>query len=318
MKVNLIFPGQGSQYVGMFNTFSESIFTNTFSEADEALGFSIKNLTLEGPEDKLKETEFTQPAIVTHSIACFRVLKEFLDKKDIKINSVLGHSVGEYSALCASGAIDFKDAVMAVNKRGSFMQSATPVGVGKMYAILRVPSDIVLKACTEVSSENYKVMPANYNEPGQTVISGHSEACDLAVEWLKNNFEGKQMAIPLKVSAPFHSSLMQPAEKKMNDYLTNLNIKSNDLDYIANIDSKKYQSATSEQIVANLTKQICGSVQWTQSLESFADDSIFIEVGPGKVLTGLNKKINKTFKTFTMDQEDSLSKLEIFLNECNI
>lgn len=318
MKVNLIFPGQGSQYVGMFNTFSESLFQETFCEADEALGFSIKNLTLEGPEDKLNETEFTQPAIVTHSIACFKVLKDFLDKKEIKINSVLGHSVGEYSALCASGAIDFKDAVMAVNKRGSYMQSATPVGVGKMYAILRVPSDIVLKACKEVSSDSSKVMPANYNEPGQTVISGHSEACDLAVQWLKNNYEGKQMAIPLKVSAPFHSSLMKPAEQKMSKYLSKLNIRPNNIDYIANIDSKKYQGASCNQIIANLTLQICGSVQWSQSLESFEDNSIFIEVGPGKVLTGLNKKINNTFKTFTMDQEDSLSKLEIFLNECNI
>ncbi len=318
MKVNLIFPGQGSQYVGMFNSISDELFQQTFEEANNALGFNIKNLCLEGPEEQLKQTEFTQPAIVTHSIATFRVLKKILDSKNIEINSVLGHSVGEYSALVACGAFEFSDAVKAVNKRGSFMQSATPVGVGKMYAILRVPSDIIDKACKEVSTESMQVMPANYNEPGQTVISGHSEACDLAVKWLKDNYEGKQMAIPLKVSAPFHSSLMKPAEKKMSTYLNTLNIKSNTIPYIANVDSTKHSSISSEEIKTKLTEQVCGSVLWSQSLNTFDDGSIFIEVGPGKVLTGLNKKINKSFKTFTMDQEDSLAKLETFLNECNI
>ena len=316
MKVNLIFPGQGSQYVGMFNSFSSSEFQKTFDDADNALGFSIKNLCLEGPEDQLKLTAYTQPAIVTHSIATFKILKKILDSKNIEINSVLGHSVGEYSALVAAGSIDFKDALRAVNQRGTFMQEATPNGVGKMYAILRVPSETIEKACLEVSTDECKVMPANYNEPGQTVISGHAKACDDAIEWLKVNYEGKQMAIPLKVSAPFHSSLMGPAAQKMKEFLETISIKENSIDYIANIDAAKKSSISANQIKNNLIKQVCGSVLWAQSLNSFPDDSIFIEVGPGKVLTGLNKKINKNFKTFTMDQEDSIEKLEIFLNEC--
>jgi len=318
MKVNLIFPGQGSQYVGMFNSFSNDEFQNTFDQADNALGFSIKNLCLEGPEEQLKLTAYTQPAIVTHSVATFRVLNKILDSKKIEINSVLGHSVGEYSALVAAGSLEFKDAVKAVNQRGTFMQEATPSGVGKMYAVLRVPSDIIEKACKEVSTEDCKAMPANYNEPGQTVISGHAKACDDAIEWLKVNYEGKQMAIPLKVSAPFHSSLMEPAAQKMKDFLETISVKENSIDYVANIDATKKSNLNADKIKDNLIKQVCGSVLWAQSLSTFPDDSIFIEVGPGKVLTGLNKKINKNFKTFTMDQEDSIEKLEIFLNECKL
>lgn len=317
-KINLIFPGQGSQYVGMFNSFDNEDFNRTFTEASEALNIDLKDLCLNGPEEKLKQTEFTQPAIVTHSVACFKVLKNILDKQNIEIENVLGHSVGEYSALVASGSLSLLNAVKAVNQRGKYMQEAVPEGQGKMFAILRVPREKIIEACNVVSTEQEKVMPANFNEPGQTVISGSSLACDKVVEWLKANYEGKQMAIPLKVSAPFHCDLMLPAQSKMECFLRDIEISSNSIPYIANIDGKIKNQISANEIKENLTKQISGSVLWTQSLESFCDESIFIEVGPGKVLTGLNKKINKTFKTFTMDQDDSLNKLEGFLNECNL
>ena len=315
MKVTLIFPGQGSQYVGMGKNLTElPECKEVFENADSAFDFSITGLMFEGPEDKLKLTEFTQPSIVTHSYALFKGLKSFLDKEGIEVERVLGHSVGEYAALAATGAIDFKDAVKAVQLRGKYMQEAVAPGDGKMYAILRVPKEEVQKACEAVSTEEEKVMPANFNEPGQTVISGHSEACDKAVAWLKENYEGKQMAIPLKVSAPFHSSLMKPAEEKLSAHLESIEFKSNEIPYVANIDAKEYSKGTDGKLIKdNLVKQVCGSVLWSQSIEKLPEDTVFIEVGPGKVLTGLNKKINKNFKTYTLDSEAGFEGLKEFL-----
>lgn len=314
-SVTLIFPGQGSQYVGMGKNLSQFPECKTiFDQADAALEFSISDLCSNGPEEKLKLTEFTQPAIVTHSIALFEKLKTILADKDIKIDRVLGHSVGEYPALVASGAIEFKDAVRAVNLRGKYMQEAVSPGDGKMYAILRVPGDIVAKACEAVSTDTQKVMCANFNDPTQVVISGHAEAADKAVEWLKENFEGRQMAKELAVSAPFHSSLMKPAEQKLKTFLDGIEFSENSINYIANIDATEYAQGTNGEVIKeNLIKQVCGSVLWAQSLEKLADETVFIEVGPGKVLTGLNKRINKTFKTYTLDTEASFEGLTEFL-----
>lgn len=312
-SVTLIFPGQGSQYVGMGNNIQEiEICNNTFKTADDSLGFSISDLCKNGPEEKLKMTEFTQPAIVTHSIALFKRLKEILDEKGIKIDRVLGHSVGEYPALVAAGAIRFEDAVKAVNLRGKYMQEAVPAGKGKMYAVLRVPGEIVAKACTESSDEMEQVMCANFNDPTQVVISGHTGACEKAVKWLENNYEGRMMAKELPVSAPFHSSLMKPAEEKLANFLNTIEFKNNDIPYIANVDANEY-STDGETIKQNLIKQVCGSVLWTQSMSTLPDETLCIEVGPGKVLTGLNKRINKTFKTYTLDTEASFAGLEEFL-----
>lgn len=315
-KVTLLFPGQGSQYVGMGKNLAElPECKSVLEQADNAFDFSLTDLMFEGPEEKLKLTEFTQPAIVTHSIALFEGLKTALNENDIQIERVLGHSVGEYSALVAAGSIELKDALQAVRLRGRYMQEAVPEDAGKMYAILRVPGDMIEKACEASSTESEKVMPANFNEPGQTVISGHAKACDRAVEWLKENYEGKQMAIPLKVSAPFHSSLMKPAEQKLSSHLASLEFKPNALPYIANIDAKEKPAQTSpEEIRENLVRQVCGSVLWKQSLEGLPEDTVFIEVGPGKVLTGLNKKINKSFQTYTLDSEAGFEGLKEFLS----
>ena len=312
-SVTLIFPGQGSQYVGMGNNImSDHLVKETFATADESLGFRISEICKNGPEEKLKLTEFTQPAIVTHSIALFKKLKTILDEKGIKIDRVLGHSVGEYPALVAAGALRFEDAVKAVNLRGKYMQEAVAPGDGKMYAVLRVPGDIVAKACEEVSTETEKVMCANFNDPTQVVISGHANAADKAIEWLKENYEGKQMAKELPVSAPFHSSLMKPAELKLSEFLNTIEFKSNEIPYIANIDAKEY-ATDGETIKQNLIQQVCGSVLWTQSMSTLPDETLCIEVGPGKVLTGLNKRINKTFKTYTLDSDASFDGLEEFL-----
>lgn len=314
-STTLIFPGQGSQYVGMGKGHMDnSTFKDIFARANEALRFDLQTICFDGPEEKLKLTEYTQPAILTHSIALFELLKPILEENDIAIERVLGHSVGEYPALVAAGSMRFEDAVKAVHLRGKYMQEAVAPGDGKMYAILRVPSDIVAKACLEVSNETSKVMCANYNDPTQVVISGHAKAADLAVEWLKDNYEGKQMAKELAVSAPFHSSLMEPAAAKLTRFLNTIEFMPNKIPYIANVDAREYSTGTfGETIKENLLAQVCGSVLWTQSLSTISDESQFIEVGPGKVLTGLNKRINSTFKTHTLDSEDGFERILEFL-----
>lgn len=318
MSVTLLFPGQGSQYVGMGkNLLDFAECKSVFENADKALDFKISELCFEGPAEALKETENTQPAIVTHSVALYTKLKSILDERNIKIDRVLGHSVGEYSALVANGSLSLEDAVRSVKNRGRYMQEATPFGVGKMFAILRVPSEVVKEACENASNEVSKVMAANYNEPTQTVISGHADACERAVHWLEENFDGKMRAMELQVSAPFHSSLMKPAEQKLNTFLDSIAIKDAEIPYIANIDAKEYDKGTSSKVIKeNLTNQVCGSVLWSQSLEALADGTIFIEVGPGKVLGGLNKKINPNFKTYSLD--NGFEGLTEFLNECNL
>ena len=191
------------------------------------------------------------------------------------------------------------------------MQEAVAPGRGKMYAILRVPGEMVEKACTAVSGEKEQVMCANFNDPTQVVISGHANACELAVQWLKDNYEGKQMAKELPVSAPFHSTLMQPAEKKLKDFLDTIEFSANTTPYIANINAVEY-STDGLTIKENLIKQVCGSVLWTQSMQTLPDNTFCIEVGPGKVLTGLNKRINSSFKTLNLDQEKPLEKCAEF------
>ena len=319
-KITLIFPGQGSQYVGMGKDLLEFPESQViFEKANKSLDSNITNLMFTGPAEELKLTENTQPAIVTHSIALFERLKPILTARGIHIEQVLGHSVGEFSALVAAGVISIEDAVKAVKNRGKFMQEATPTGVGKMYAILRVPGDVVSKACLEASTNESNVMAANFNEPNQTVISGHSEACSRAINWIETNFEGRSRAIELNVSAPFHSTLMKSAEVKLSSFLSSIELKENDIPYIANVDAKKYESGTSGEIVFNnLVSQVCGSVLWNQSISKLDSSTIFIEVGPGKVLRGLNKKINESFRTYNLDcAEDFINLLE-FLDECNL
>lgn len=314
MGVTLVFPGQGSQYVGMGANFKDDPAFNLFSRADQALGFNLTQLCLEGPEDKLKLTEFTQPAIVTHSLAMLEMLRPTLAIANISIDRVLGHSVGEYSALVAAGSISFEDAVKAVNVRGRAMQEAVPVGAGKMIAILKIGEEWVEKACEAASTATEKVMPANFNDPKQIVISGHAGACDRAVAWLAENCPEKHGAIPLNVSAPFHSALMKPAADVMANYLASITIKAPQKTYIANVDARAYlPGSDTAGIRQRLVDQVCGSVRWTQSIAQLPSDTKYIEVGPGKVLAGLIKRIQPEARVLSLDTAGAFEKLPEFL-----
>lgn len=305
-SVTLLFPGQGSQYVGMGKDLDQSLF----DKGNEILGYDLKKLMQEGPEDELKLTHNTQPAILKHSVTLYNLLLEFLTKHNVKIDRVLGHSVGEYAALVAAGVLSPYDAIHAVHLRGKYMQEAVPVGKGKMFAILKVPANIVEEACKNASQVGSEVMPANFNDPSQIVISGESEACARAVAWLAENYKESHRAMELNVSAPFHSSLMKPAADQLKTALTRFQWHENKIPYIANIDGKEYSVGTNpEVIIENLYKQAYGPVLWTQSIEKLPSETICIEVGPGKVLMGLVRKINKDIKVVCLDKDEALDEL---------
>ncbi|MEE3079561.1 MAG: ACP S-malonyltransferase [Bdellovibrionota bacterium] len=310
-EVVLIFPGQGSQYVGMGKALEGHSSFETFNEANAALGYDLSKLMLEGPEEELTLTANTQPAILSHSIALYKKVKEILDDQGVKIKAVMGHSVGEYAALVAAGALSFEDAVKAVHHRGSSMQEAVPSGKGKMFACLKVPEEIIKEACEKSSDDNFQVMAANFNEPGQIVISGHSEACDKAVSWIEENHKEPHRLVELNVSAPFHSTLMKPARDKMETFFESVTFNDLKVPYIANIDAKKYDAGTSGEIVKkNLIEQIDGAVLWTQSFSSLDEDTLCLEVGPGRVLMGLARKINRKIKVISLDKDGAFEDLK--------
>ena len=308
MKVTIVFPGQGTQYVGMGKDFVD---TNFFDKANEATGFDLKQIMLEGPAEILKLTENTQPAIVAHSLMLFEQLKMILASKGITVEQVLGHSVGEYAALAAAGAMSFKDAVNAVHFRGKFMQEATPAGKGTMFAILKQSEEIIREATMHASTADEKVSHANFNEPSQIVISGDRGACERAIKYMEEKTAGRVKAIELQVSAPFHCELMKPAELKLKDVLNKCVFNNLRIPYIANVDAQTYGLETSSNTIKeNLLKQVCGSVLWTHSIQKLSDDSIIIECGPGKVLAGLIKKINPNLKVISLDSETGFSEVE--------
>ncbi len=313
-SVTLLFPGQGSQYVGMGKSLEGHASYELLNRVNTALDFPLSKIMLEGPEEELALTHNTQPAIVTYSIALLEKAKNILQKKDVAIEKVLGHSVGEYSALVAAGALSFEDAVHVVRARGQFMQDAVPVGKGKMVAIMKVPQEVVQKACTHGSESIEKVIPANFNEPNQIVISGHAAACDRAVAWLNDNHSCPFRAIELKVSAPFHSLLMEPAAEKLKDTLSDVNFNETNIPYIANIDAEVYGAGTTPDVIRdNLYRQVAGSVLWTQSIEQLPAKTLCLEVGPGRVLMGLARKINGDIKVHSLDKEDAFEELEEML-----
>jgi len=309
-SVTLLFPGQGSQYVGMGKNLDQSLF----DKGNEILGYDLKKLMHEGPEEELKLTHNTQPAILKHSITLFNQLMTVLEKHNVKIDRVLGHSVGEYAALAVAGVLSPYDAIHAVHLRGKYMQEAVPVGMGKMFAILKVPAEIVEQACKEASKPGSEVMPANFNDPSQIVISGESEACARAVAWLSENYKEAHRAMELNVSAPFHSSLMKPAADQLKEAFKRFKWSENKVPYIANINAQEYPAGTNpEVIIDNLYHQAYGPVLWTQSIEKLPSDTLCIEVGPGKVLMGLVRKINKDIKVITLDRDEALAEIEELL-----
>ena len=286
-KVAWLFPGQGAQVVGMGVALaaSEPAALAVLQEADAALGFPLSKLMAEGPEETLKLTEHTQPAILTHSIMVVRAFAHRLPKPDF----AAGHSLGEYSALVALGALGFKDAVKTVRERGRAMQVAVPVGVGAMAAILGMSLAEVEASCAEASALTGKiVVPANFNGPGQIVIAGHAEAVDAALEAAKAR--GGRKAMKLPVSAPFHSPLMEPAQARMEPLLRALDLKAPGCPLVNNVDAAAVSDP--EGIRAGLIRQIPGAVRWQGTVDFLLDQgvTVFLELGPGKVLAGLVKR----------------------------
>ena len=309
MKLTVVFAGQGTQYVGMGKDFSHN---KLFDLANSTLGYDLKKMMREGPAEELKKTQNTQPAIVAHSLMLFEKLKKVIETKNLKIERVLGHSVGEYSALASAGVMTFHEALRAVHYRGKFMQEAVQEGRGAMFALLKQDETMIREACEKASNTNEKVSPANYNEPAQIVISGDKIACERAIKYLEEKTGARVKAIELQVSAPFHCGLMKPAEIKLKTILDSIEFKKLCYHYIANIDANEYSVETHpETIKENLLKQVCGSVLWTQSIMSLKNsDSLIIECGPGKVLAGLIKKINPDLKVISLDTETGFSEIE--------
>jgi [acyl-carrier-protein] S-malonyltransferase len=301
-KIAYIFPGQGSQTVGMgkdlFDNFAAA--REVFEEADEALGFPLSAMCFEGNEEDLSLTANTQPALLTTSVAAFRAMKSegFADP-----DFVAGHSLGEYSALVAAGAMTFTDAVRTVRKRGTYMQEAVPIGVGAMAAILGLDVETIEKGCAE-AADGQVCSPANINSPSQVVIAGNSEAVDRACEILKG--KGAKRAIKLNVSAPFHCALMMPAQERLENDLGELNYSDLSFPIVHNVDAKANSSAG--YVAEALTRQVSSPVRWLESVQNLAASGVgtVVEVGAGKVLSGLVRQIDRDVRSLNVEDAESL------------
>lgn len=302
--IAFLFPGQGSQSVGMGKEFAAlyPVARQTFEEADDALGYKLSELCFEGPEDQLKLTEITQPAILTASIAVYRVLGE----KGIRPQFAAGHSLGEYSAHVAAGTLTFADAVRTVRDRGKYMQEAVSVGVGAMAAILGMDLAKVTEVCSD-AADGEVCEPANINSPEQIVISGHAAAVDRAVKLATER--GAKKAVLLQVSAPFHSSLMKPAQDRLAADLQALRFSGPQIPVVSNVAAAVLEDADLSR--AALIRQVTGSVKWDQSVRALIEQGVqtFVEVGPGKVLFGLMRQIDRSKKALNVSDVASLEKI---------
>lgn len=307
-KYAAVFPGQGSQSVGMFKDFMDDpIVAKTYEEASEALGYDMKDVTLNGPESELNRTEVTQPAILTASIAAFRVLKE----KAGMPCAVAGHSLGEYSALVAAGVLDFADALRLVRLRGQAMQEAVPQGKGAMAAVLGLEDDVIVETCAKVSKDGDAVWAANFNTPGQVVISGSKDACDRACA--EFTAMGARRVVPLAVSAPSHCPLMKSAADRLAEALKSITLKDAIVPVYVNSQAKPFTKAS--DLVEALIAQLTGPVRWVETVKALKEDGVeaLVEVGPNKVLCGLNRRIDKTLGSANVCNAETLEKALLVL-----
>jgi [acyl-carrier-protein] S-malonyltransferase len=298
-----IFPGQGSQYVGMGKDLCDRfrVARETFEEADDALGEKISSLCFEGPEEELKLTANTQPAIVTVSVSALRVLQS---ETEVHPSLMAGHSLGEYTALVAAGAIEFADAVRAVRARGQFMQEAVPVGEGAVGALLGLDTTAVSEICEE-AAQGEVLTPANFNCPGQIVISGHTGAVTRAIDVARER--GVKRAVLLPVSAPFHSPLMKPAGERLKEVLEGIAVRDLHVPVVANVNAQP--NTARDRIVKLLIQQVSAPVRWEESMRLMLSKAIsrFVEVGPGKVLLGLMKRIDGAARLANVENAESLA-----------
>jgi [acyl-carrier-protein] S-malonyltransferase len=302
-KIALIFPGQGSQVVGMGKELADKypVARETFEEADHALGYKLSQLCFDGPEEQLRQTEITQPAILTVSVAALRVLETRIPKPCY----VAGHSLGEYSAHVASGTFSFANAVRTVRNRGKYMQEAVPIGVGSMAAILGMDFEKVAAICIE-AAEGEVCSPANINSPDQVVISGNTPAVERATKLADER--GAKRAKVLPVSAPFHCSLMKPAQDRLKEDLKKLSMQKPVYPVACNVDADLVVDDL--RAFDTLLRQVTGSVRWEQCMRLLIAEGIdtFIEVGPGKVLCGLMRQIDRSKTCMNVGDDASLTK----------
>lgn len=305
--IAFIFPGQGSQYVGMGKELYEAFETarKAFDEACQILGFDLKRLCFEGNSDELKLTSNTQPAILTASVAALKVLNE---ETGIRPDFVAGHSLGEYSALVAGGALSFTDAIHVVRKRGEFMQNAVPEGSGAMAAILGLSKEVVEGVCSEVSTDELIVGPANFNTQEQTVISGHKQAVEQACSLAKS--KGARKTVLLEVSGPFHSRLMNSAAKRLEEVLCKVRVTELEIPVVANVDARP--NIDPSRIKEILVEQVSAPVRWCESIKTMCKLGVeeFLEIGPGNVLSGLVKRIVPDVVVSNFDKLDHLKSIK--------
>ena len=300
--IAFIFPGQASQYPGMGKELFEKYepARKVFEEADRVLGFSLSQLCFEGPDDELKLTQNTQPAILAASVAAYGVLAA----NGILPDYVAGHSLGEYSALVAAGALGFPEALTLVRNRGRYMQEAVPVGQGAMAAILGLEEEVLMGICAE-AAQGEVVSPANFNSPQQMVIAGSAGAVQRAMKLAKD--KGAKRVAPLPVSAPFHCALMRPAEIQLRQDIAQLRFSDPAFPVVNNADAAEI--TTSSRIGDSLVRQVCSPVRWTESMQFLIRRGVefFVEVGPGRVLSGLLRQIDRNVKLANVENEKSLN-----------
>ncbi|MBF0369013.1 MAG: ACP S-malonyltransferase [Magnetococcales bacterium] len=307
-KTAFLFPGQGAQAVGMGQVLAEADggVRELIQEADRVLGFSLGSLMFEGPADKLNLTENTQPALVTTALAACHLLME---RSKLRPDYVAGHSLGEYAAISVAGGFSFADAVRLVRLRGQAMQEAVPVGVGGMAAMLNMSQEDVEAVCRDAAQESGQVcVPANFNTSAQIVISGHQEAVNRAVALAKER--GAKRCVPLAVSAPFHSPLMEPAAKRMDEALKETGIKDLNIPLIANVTASEVTDGN--EVRRLLVEQITGAVRWEASIHQLLTLGVdlFVEVGTGRVLSGMMKRIDRKARVVTINAPEDIDKLE--------